>query len=68
MSIVEVIGIITTLSGIAFGFGAQSNRINVLRKNVDDIAKMHRETIAHLHDVNIQLAEIRRDIVHLKEK
>jgi hypothetical protein len=68
MNPLEMFGIGSSLVGIGLGFGIQRNQIATLRKNVDGIARMHRETINELNAANIQLAEIRRDIEYLKEK
>lgn len=68
MNFYELSGLACSLGGVAYGFGVTGNRITVLRRNVDDIAKMHRDTLRELHDVNVCLAELKKDIEYIKEK
>jgi hypothetical protein len=68
MSYLEVAGAITTLIGIGTGFGIQSNRITTLQKNTNDLGKLHRETVAVLHGIRVEIAELRKDIEYIKQK
>ena len=64
----EFMALLSAVSGIVYGFGYQSHRINTLNRNMNDLANLHRETIAALQALRIEIAVIHKDIEYLKNK
>lgn len=68
MSMIELFGLASTLAGIAFGFGKQSNSIATLRRDNNAIAELHRLTLDELHDIKVELAGVKKDIEYIKTR
>jgi len=58
MNLLELIPLGITAIGVAFGFGKQASAIAILRRDVDNIAKLHRATLELLSDVDRKLVRI----------
>lgn len=67
MEIREVLAFSATFASMAFGFGRQSGEIKNLRRDVDAIAKMHRDTLDLLSDVDRKLVRLEERINTLRE-
>lgn len=67
MNIFEIVPLGITAIGVAFGFGKQAGAIAQLRRDVDSIAKMHRDTIDLLSDVDRKLVRLDERINALRE-
>jgi hypothetical protein len=68
MSITEWVGVAFTGAGMCFGFGIQSGEIRTLKRNMNDLGNLHKTTVQELHESNLLLARIGKDIEYLKEK
>ncbi len=66
-NIVEVLPLVFTVIGVAFGFGKQAAAIADLRKDTDAIGTMHRDTIDLLSDMDCKLARLEERVNSLKE-
>lgn len=67
MEIREILAFASTFAAMAFGFGRQSAEIRTLRRDVDNIGKMHRETLDLLSDVDRKLVRLDERMNALRE-
>jgi len=67
MAIREIMAFATTFAAMAFGFGRQSAEIRTLRRDTDNIAKMHRDTLDLLSDVDRKLVRLEERLNALRE-
>lgn len=67
MNLFEILPLAFTAVGVAFGFGKQAGAIANLRRDVDSIAKMHRDTLELLSDVDRKLVRLDERINALRE-
>lgn len=66
MNAFEIFGVASSGLAVAFFFGKQSRDISTLKKNVNDIGTLHRETIVGLAQINVQLARIDQRLLSLE--
>lgn len=66
MSYFEIFGVASSGLAVAFFLGKQSRDISTLKKNVNDIGNLHRETIAGLARIDVQLARIDQRLLTLE--
>ena len=67
MNLLELVPLGFATIGVAFGFGKQSMAIAHLRRDVDNIAKLHRTTIDLLSDVDKKLVRIDERVDGLRQ-
>lgn len=68
MSILEIFGLLSSLVGIAYGFGSQANAIKQNRRDTQALAELHRATLDRMARLEIVLAELKKDIEYIKNK
>jgi|GEM_PF-1422911 len=67
MNLIEILPIAFTAIGAAFGFGKQSAAISQLRRDSDAIAKMHRDILPMLADIDRKLVRLDERVDALRE-
>ena len=66
--LVEFLPVVATGVGMAFGFGKQSAAISVLRRDMDAMHSLHRETISLLNEIDRKIIRLDQIIEISRER
>ena len=65
---IELVSLVCSSIGVAFGFGQQNKQLNITRKDVDRIGELNRETLRVLQDLKVEIAVASSEIQHLRNE
>lgn len=68
MNILEFIPVILTAIGGAFGFGKLAQDTEINKRDIANIANLHRITIEELHEIAVSIARIEQRLFQLEKK
>jgi len=64
----EIFGVLSTLLGIAYGFGKQSASINQNKRDINAVAERNREILATLNEIKATVARLDQRVIYCEKE